>query len=91
MSKQLYYIEEKIQDIATDFTELVNKDYKELNNNKELSVKEVVNSIEGGEHIMCQVPLGIPLFEIASTHGDEIEELSIECMCCNKTIYSLKK
>ena len=91
MSKQLYYIEEKIQDISSDFVELVNTEYKELNNNKKLTVEEVVNSIKGRNHKMCQVPLGVPLFEIASIHGDEIEELSIECMCCNKSLYSLKK
>ena len=91
MSEQLFYLEDKISDIVDDYLEVLNEEFKEEVQKKNLTKESIIKDIDASKHLKCSVQKGIPFFDIAETVDGKTETLAIECHCCNNVLYEVSK
>lgn len=89
MSEQLFYLEDKISDIIDDYLEILKNEYNGILDDKHLTKEKILKSIDISKHLKCDVPSGIPFFEIVSICDEDTNSLAIECHCCNEAIYTI--
>ncbi|MGL4989548.1 MAG: hypothetical protein ACRC57_00040 [Sarcina sp.] len=89
MSEQLFYLKDKVSDIVDDFVVEVNDIFYKPSNHELITKDAIINKINISRHINCNVPKGIPLFDIVEISSDTSDTLGIECHCCGETLYSI--